>query len=208
MAGARKADAGLQHLGLVVAASNGQSSAMRLPALALIAGLCGTAAPAAPAPLPADRPATTVSPLTVAPPGDAPKVVATWPAAGAAVAGGVMILTITFDQKMAGDSFNITMTQGGDGLQCLKTPRLLNDGKTFVLLCTGREKKSYTVAFNAGPGAGFANIGQQRAAPATLSFTTTDADGPRNIADAMKIENLPTIDLPIQDAPAFEAKPE
>jgi hypothetical protein len=185
---------------------------MRLPVLTLVAILCSTAAIAAPAPPTdplKDRPATNVSPLVVIPPnGDPPKVVATWPAAGAAVAGGVMILTVTFDQKMAPDGFNITTTQGADGLQCLKTPRLLNDGKTFVLLCTSREKTSYTVAFNAGPGAGFANIGQQRAAPATLSFSTTDADGPRNIADAMKIEKLTNIDVPIQDAPAFEAKPE
>jgi len=185
---------------------------MRLLVLAVVATLCSTVAAAAP-PAPADplkdRPATDVSPVTVIPPnGDPPKVVATWPAAGAAVAGGVMILTITFDQKMAADSFSITTTQGADGLQCLKTPRLLNDGKTFALLCTGAEKKSYTVAFNAKPGAGFANIGQQRAAPATLSFSTTDADGPRNIADAMKIEKLASLDVPIQDAPAFEAKPD
>jgi hypothetical protein len=185
---------------------------MRLLVLTLIAGLFSTAALAAPAP-PVDplkdRPATNVSPVTVIPPnGEAPKVVATWPAAGAAVAGGVMILTVTFDQKMAADGFSVATTEGADGLQCLKTPRLLNDGKTFALLCTSREKKSYTVAFNAGTGAGFANIGQQRAAPATLSFSTTDADGPRNIADALKAEGLPNLAMPIQDAPAFEAKPE
>jgi hypothetical protein len=183
---------------------------MRLPVLVLVATCCSTAVFAAPPIDPAkDRSVTVVSPVTVIPPnGDPPKVVATWPAAGAAVAGGVMILTITFDQKMAADTFNITTTQGADGLQCLKTPRLLNDSKTFALLCTGREKKSYTVALNAGPGLGFANIGQQRAAPAILSFSTTDADGPRNIADAMKLEKLAAIDVPIQDAPAFEAKPE
>ena len=185
---------------------------MRTLVLAVIAALCSPL-PAAAAPAPADplkdRPATNVSPLTVIPPnGDPPKVVSTWPAAGAAVAGGVMILTVTFDQKMAADTFSITTTQGADGLQCLKTPRLLNDSKTFALLCTSREKTSYTVAFNAAPGPGFANIGQQRAAPATLSFSTTDADGPRNIADAMKLEKLSNLDVPIQDSPAFEAKPE
>lgn len=189
---------------------------MRLLILAVTAALCSTFAQAAP-PAPSgssgdplkDRPATNVSPLTVIPPnGEPPKVVATWPAAGAAVAGGVMILTITFDQKMSPDGFMIATTEGADGLQCLKTPRLLNDGKTFALLCTSREKKSYTVAFNSRPGAGFANVGEQRAAPATLSFSTTDADGPRNIADALKLEGLPNLDMPIQDAPAFEAKPE
>src|SRR3954465_14282793 len=174
---------------------------MRLPVLTLVAVLSSTAAMAAPAPPTdplKDRPATNVSPLVVIPPnGDPPKVVATWPAAGAAVAGGVMILTVTFDQKMAPDGFNITTPQGADGLQCLKTPRLLNDGKTFALLCTGREKTSYALAFNTAPGAGFANVGQQRAAPATLAFTTTDADGPRSIAEALKAEGLPGLDVPI-----------
>ena len=186
---------------------------MRFVFLALIAGLCSSAALAAPTPVTKegptqDRPANTVSPVTVTPPGDRPKVVATWPAAGAAVAGGVMVLTITFDQKMTPEAFSITTTQGADALQCLKTPRLLNDGKTFALLCTSHEKTRYALAFNAQPTGGFANIGQQRAAPATLSFSTTDADGPRNIADALKVEGLATIDVPIQNAPAFAGKPE
>ena len=124
---------------------------------------------------------------------DPPKVTATYPAAGQALSAGVLVLTVTFDQQMEPGGFSITPTAGGEALQCLKTPRLLSNGKTFALLCTAQEKKRYALAFNAQPKGGFANLADQRATPSTLEFSTTDADGPRNIADAMKIEKLTNV---------------
>ena len=182
---------------------------MRAAAFAVYACLLTTAgAMAAPPTAPQDRPPINVSPVTVVPLApEPPKVVSTWPAAGAAVTGGVMVLTVTFDQQMAPGAFSVTPTTGADKLQCLKTPRLLNDGKTFALLCTAQEKQRYALAFNAQPSGGFANLADQRATPSSLEFSTTDADGPRSIAEALKAENLPTLAMPIQDAPDSEVKP-
>jgi hypothetical protein len=97
--------------------------------------------------------------------------------------------------------FDLTAAAGGEAPHCLKTPRLLNDTKTFVLLCTTEPKKAYTLAFNAKPQGGFENVAEHRADPATLAFSTTDGDGPRDIQSAMKAANLTPLDMPIQDMP-------
>lgn len=148
-----------------------------------------------------------VSPVTIYPAGGHPKVVATYPAAGQAIAGGVMILTVTFDQEMSPGGFDLT-SASGETLPCLKVPRLLDDRKTFAWLCTSGSGKTYALAFNAGAAGGFANVADQRAAPSTLTFTTTASmDGPRNIADAMKQANLKTFEIPIQETPGLPGKP-
>ena len=84
---------------------------------------------------------------------------------------------------------------------CLKTPRLLDDSKTFVLLCTTAPHTAYALSFNARPQGGFANVAEHRAEASTLSFTTTNGDGPGDIHAAMKAANLRDIDMPIQDMP-------
>ncbi len=166
-------------------------------ALAVLPGAPALAAPPVPA-----QPPTTVAPVTVFP--NAPKLVSTWPAAGQAVSPGVLILTLKFDQPMQARGFDIAPAAGAAAPNCLKTPRLLNDGRTFVLLCTVAPQQTYGLAFNGGPAdakGGFANIGDQRAAPATLSFTTNGGDGPRDIRAAMKAQGLTDLDSPIQDSP-------
>jgi len=175
----------------------------------LVAGLwsCGLAAPAAPAP-PLKLPPTDVSGITISPVTTPPKVVATFPAAGQALAGGVLILTVTFDQKMAPDGFDVTPAAGGEAPPCLKRPRLLDDDKTFALLCTTDGGKTYALAFNAGSQGGFANVGDRRAQPSTLTFTTTTAGGgPRSIAEAMKQASLKSFDVPIQETPGLHGQP-
>jgi hypothetical protein len=178
-------------------------------AAALVVCLWSFGLPAAAAPPPPLKlPPTDVSGITISPVTAAPKVVATFPAAGQALAGGVLILTITFDQKMTPDGFDVTSAAGGEAPPCLKRPRLLDDGKTFALLCTTDGGKTYALAFNAGSQGGFANIGDRRAEPATLSFTTTAASGgPRSIAEAMKQASLTTFDVPIQETPGLHAQP-
>ena len=178
--------------------------------VACVAAEPALAAPPQAAPAP---PANTVSAVTVFV--SPPKVTATWPAAGQTVAGGVIVLSVKFNEPMLASRFDIAPAPGSPALDCLKTPRLLNDGQTFVLLCTAAAKTTYAVAFNAGtptgdgkPATGFANIGEQRAEPATLTFTTNDADGPRNLAQAMKAAGLGELDSPIQDSPpATQAPP-
>ena len=54
------------------------------------------------------------------------------PAVGAAVTPGVLILKLTFDQRMTAGGFDVAPAAGAEAPDCLKTPRLLDDGKTFV----------------------------------------------------------------------------
>jgi hypothetical protein len=179
---------------------------MRLTALVLIAGFwtaAASAAPPAPAPTQAPTPPSpnVVAPITVYPATNAPKIVRSYPAAGQALSGGVLVLSVTFDQPMLKTGFDFAAGPGGEAPPCLKTPRLLDDNKTFVLLCTTDPHKSYSLAFNAKPQGGFENVAEHRAEPATLAFSTTDGDGPRDIHAAMKAANLRDIDMPIQDMP-------
>jgi hypothetical protein len=167
--------------------------------------LCGGSALAAPPALP-PQPPHEVSGVTVYAKTDPPKVTATYPAAGQALSAGVLILTITFDQKMIETGFDFGPGAGGEMPNCLKTPRLLEDQKTFVLLCTTDPHKAYALTFNATPQGGFANIAEHRAEPSSLAFTTTDGEGPRSIPDALKAENLPNIDMPIQVDPTEHPK--
>jgi hypothetical protein len=176
---------------------------MRLTVLAVIAALwSGTAwaaaAPASPAP---PAPAKEVSPVTVFPATAAPKIVRSFPAAGQALSAGVTVMSVTFDQPMLKTGFDFGPAPGGETPHCLKTPRLLDDNKTFVLLCTTDPHKAYALTINARPEGGFANVAEHRAESATLAFSTTDGDGPRNIAEAMKVSGLRPIDMPIQESP-------
>jgi hypothetical protein len=148
-----------------------------------------------------------VSPVIVYPLGERPRVTTTFPAAGQAIAPGVLILTVTFDQEMAPGGFDLGAAGEGEAPPCLATPRLLDGGKTFAFLCTTRPGKAYALAFNGQAAGGFANVAAQRAQPAPLSFTTTTAsDGPHNIQDAMKAAKLKTFDMPVQETPGLKGK--
>ena len=146
---------------------------------------------------------TPVSPVTVMPRTDKPKVVATWPAAGQAVAPGVLVLKVTFDQSMTPRDFAYGPATGGETPECLKTPRLLNDNKTFVLLCRTLPGKSYAVSLNK-PGAGdggFSNLAENRAEPSALSFTTSNDDPVTNLKSAIAAAGLGALDVPVEEAP-------
>lgn len=142
--------------------------------------------------------AQTVSAVTVVA-GDAPKVVSTYPAQDQAVAPGVLILKVAFNQKMLPTGFDYAPAPGADPLECVKTPRLLNDEKTFVLLCRAWPGKTYGVAFNGSEKPGFANQGELRATGATLSFTTTSGEPIRTVAAGVKAAGLEPTDTPIQE---------
>jgi hypothetical protein len=173
---------------------------MRTAVLVLTAAL--VAAPALAAP-----PSHEVSPVTVFPKTDAPKIVKSYPAADQALQAGILVLAVTFDQPMVRTGFDVGSAPGAPPLACLKTPRLLDDAKTFVLLCTSEPHKTYNLTFNAKPQGGFESAAEHRADPATLSFKTTDGDGAEDIHTAMKNASLRPVDVPIQDTPELPPEP-
>lgn len=107
----------------------------------------------------------------VVPGGPPPKVAASFPAQGAVVPGGVLIIKLVFDQAMTADGWSYGHAEGGDFPACLAQPRLLADRKTFVLLCTVGEAKAYAIAVNAEPA--FVGAGGRRATPTVLRFSTS-----------------------------------
>jgi len=175
---------------------------MRAPLLALLASLVAGPVLAQATKPPAETP-TPVSPVTVMPPTQKPKVVATWPANGQAIAPGVLVLKVVFDQQMTPRDFAYGLGTGGDTLNCLKTPRLLNDNKTFVLLCTTLPGKTYAVALNpdAPGGRAFSNVAENRAEPGALTFTTGTGEPVTKLRDAIKAAGLGDLDMPVEEAP-------
>jgi len=179
-----------------------------LTCLTSAAALGGFAAPApVPGTAPPGLPPNQVSPVTVFPKTDAPKVVKSYPAAGQEVAPGIMVLSVTFDQPMQKSGFDYGSSDGEPSLDCLKTPRLLDDNKTFVLLCTSEPQKTYNLTFNAKTQGGFINVAEHRADPATLTFKTASGDGPKDIHEAMKAAGLRDIDMPIAEMPGMAPPP-
>ena len=177
-------------------------------ALPLVLLLCLPAGPvlaqtAKPATKPPAEAPTPVSPITVMPPTQKPKVVATWPASGETITPGVLVLKVVFDQQMTPRDFAYGLGAEGDKLRCLKTPRLLNDNKTFVLLCTTLPGKTYAIALNpdAPGGPAFSNLAENRAEPSTLSFTTGTGAPITTLRDAIKTAGLGGLDMPVEEAP-------
>ena len=184
---------------------DGTVATMRATVLALTLPLCLAAAGlglAQTPPPPREEP-NAVSPVTVMPRTEKPKVTATWPAAGQEIAPGVLVLKVTFDQQMTPRDFSYGPGAGGETPECLKTPRLLNDNKTFVLLCRTLPGKTYAVSLNkAGTGtSGFANLAENRAEPSELSFSTSTADPVSNLKSAIAAAGLGAIDVPVEEAP-------
>jgi hypothetical protein len=129
-------------------------------------------------------------------------VVKSYPAAGQAMSAGVLVMTVTFDQPMKPGAFDFGPAPGGEQPHCLKIPRLLDDTKTFALLCTTDPGKTYALTLNARAQGGFENVAEHRADPLTLSFKTTDGEGPQDIHEAMKAAGLrDSLDMPILESP-------
>jgi hypothetical protein len=131
--------------------------------------------------------------LTVVP-GPGPAVKSTYPAAGASVPGGVVVLKIVFDQPMTPDAWAYGRSADADAPDCLAKPRLLADQRTFVLLCTVSENHAYAVDINAAPR--FASTLGRSAQPYTLKFSTT-GDMTRALHDALSQAGLDDVDDPI-----------
>ena len=144
---------------------------------------------------------TRVSGVTVvAPAATLPMVVSTYPADGKTVTGGVLVLKVTFDQKMAPDGWDYG--KGTDAYpQCLDRPRLLPDEKTFVLLCTAPTRARFSVTLNQSTAGGaFANLAGQKAAPFALNFATGDSTALASLDDAIKAAGLKPDEGPVMDS--------
>lgn len=172
------------------------SSPGSVPVLIALAAL---AAPCAHAQVKSDP--NEVSPVLILPPTLPPKLVSTYPAEGETVAPGVLILKVAFDQQMSPTGWNYAPAQGAQPMDCVKTPRLLADQKTFVLLCRVLANKTYGVTFNAERVGGFANLGDNPAQTAALTFKV-DAEYPiTTVRQAMEKAKLAPDQMPVQDAP-------
>lgn len=154
---------------------------------------------------------TAVSPVTVMPPTDPPKVASSYPAEGQAIAPGVLILKVTFDQKMTAKGWNYAAAPpsdsgGADKPDCVATPRLLKDDKTFVLLCRVVSGKTYKVALNAEGPNRFANQAEKPALTHVLSFQVVKGEPVTTIPRAMLAAGLKLDETPIEDDPARAAQ--
>lgn len=154
----------------------------------------------------APPPSTEVAGVTVRISKDPPHVVTTFPADGASVAPGVLVLRVTFSQPMFDESWSYVSTPDGAYPECAATPRLLEDKKSFALICRVTGKTRYAVWINRGPYANFVNHGRRASTPYELKFTTSDADSIWTLKDAMaQDKGLPPGSNPAE--PAGKAKP-
>lgn len=175
---------------------------LALAVLALVSAHAATALAQSQRPEP-----TPVSPVTVMPPTLPPKVTSTWPSAGETVAPGILVLKVGFDQRMSPGAWNYAPAGEGEQPQCVRAPRLLNDGRTFVLLCRTKPGKRYAIALNGVRQGGFANEADNPAETTQLSFTTSTAPSVYMLKAAMKAAGLKDDEAPIQEAPQAPAAP-
>lgn len=150
--------------------------------------------PAAPAPARAP-PAPAASDVVVLAP-DYPKVVSSYPAEGAAVASGTVVVKLVFDQNMTPGAWSYGPIDQTAFPNCLARPRLLADKRTAVLLCQLPAGKTWGLQVNGAPG--FVSDIGQAAAPFVLHFTTS-ADHIVDLDEALTQAGLKPWDNPIMD---------
>ena len=131
---------------------------------------------------------TTVAGVTVIATRTVPKVESTFPAKGAKVTPGLLILRVTFTDKMREDGWSYVPDPHGQYPDCAQSPRLLDDKRSFVLICRTLPSKAYAVWFNRPPLVDFNNYGRRSAIPFELTFTTTADDPVRTLPEAMKAD--------------------
>jgi hypothetical protein len=130
--------------------------------------------------------------------GQPPIVTSTFPTPDSEVSPGVLVVKIVFDQPMKPDDWSFAPTADAEMPDCLPTPRLLGDRKTFVLLCSTLGGKIYAMTVNPAGPHGFVSAGERRAGPAELRFTTVAGEPVRTIRQAMKTAGLGELDMPVE----------
>lgn len=126
--------------------------------------------------------------------GPGPKVSASYPADGAEIPAGTLVLKIVFDQPMTPDGWSFGRSQAAAFPHCLAKPRLLGDQRTFALLCNVLPHQAYALEINAPPD--FKSEKGRSAKPTVLRFSTSDT-GPRDIHDALLLAGLTDVDDPV-----------
>ena len=148
-----------------------------------------TGEPTPPSKVPAKAASSTrLSGVTVTATRAIPHVQSTFPAADAKVPPGLLVLRVTYDTKMRPDGWSYARETGKDYPDCAQSPRLLDDGRSFVLICRTLPQKTYSVWFNRPPLDDFASLSRRPADPFELKFSTTDDDPVRTLADAIKAD--------------------
>ena len=137
---------------------------------------------------PPGAPATKLSGVTVVASRVVPHVQSTFPAADAKVPPGLLVLRVTYDTRMRAEGWSYARATGAEYPDCAASPRLLDDGKTFVLICRTLPAKSYSVWFNRPPLQDFASLSRRAAIPFQLKFATTAGDPIRTLPEAMKAD--------------------
>lgn len=102
---------------------------------------------------------------------EAPRVVATTPAAGETIAPGPFTLSVTYDRPMAERSFSFVQVSTESYPQCARTPFQSRDRRTFKLRCVARSGGRYEVWFNRGRFANFRSADGVPAKPHRLHFS-------------------------------------
>jgi hypothetical protein len=170
-------------------------TAARLYCLLCLCALAVPAAAQAPGATPPSAPPRKADELVIiaTPPVD-PKVVSTYPVDGGKAPGGIVVLKVVFDQPMVPQAWSFGQAADGAFPHCLKTPRLLNDKRSFALLCSVAPNQAYAVRINASPD--FVSARGRSAKPFLLRFATTDATV-FDMQTALKQAGLTDADEPI-----------
>ena len=127
--------------------------------------------------------------------GPGPTVQSTYPNAADSVPAGTVVLKIVFNQPMTPDAWAYGRSAEGDFPNCLAEPRLLDDQRTFVLLCSvDLQNRTYAVEINLAPR--FTSADGRSAKPYTLKFSTND-EITRGLHDALLQAGLDDTDDPI-----------
>ena len=175
-------------------------------ATAMLVGLSilNLGAPAAAAkPLPARTKGngmdTETSVVTVTASRVVPQVQSTFPASNAKVAPGLLVLRVTYDTRMRPEGWSYAQEAGAEYPDCAKAPRLLDDKRSFVLICRTLPGKRYAVWFNRPPLNDFTSFGRRPALPYELKFATTQDEPVRTLTEAMKADPaLSTLGNPVE----------
>jgi len=130
--------------------------------------------------------------------GPQPKIYQSYPAEGATVPSGVLVLKVIFDQTMNPDAWSYAKTDAAAFPECLGKPRMLADQRTFVLLCTIAPHQTYAMQINAA--SGFKNGDGRSAVADVLHFTTGDP-GVFYMQDALTNAGVASTDAPIMRWP-------
>ncbi|WP_174299905.1 hypothetical protein [Caulobacter sp. S45] len=143
-----------------------------------------------------------------------PKVQSTFPASGAKVSPGLLVLRVTYDTRMRPEGWSYAQEAGEQYPDCAKAPRLLDDKRSFVLICRTLPGKRYAVWFNRPPLNDFTSFGRRAAKPFELKFVTSEDEPVRTLTEAMRADPaLSTLGNPVepdglaaygQDAPPGE----